>query len=187
MSPDVEQPLPRDMPEGQLLDVPREPHRAGDDEVDAAGGSATSRSGGAHVEHHHLLREPAEDRWRWRARIRRSRLQLRIYRSLVGVVGLFFVVLGFVSGPLPGPGGIPLVLLGLAIWSSEFVWARRLMVWFKRQLRRFRSWSRPQQTLAWVAFFACCGAFGYSYLLILGAPAWVPAQAEAVLVRLPGV
>ena len=46
--------------------------------------------------------------------------------------------LGFVTGPLPGPGGIPLVLLGLAIWSSEFEWAHKLMQWFKAQLHRFR-------------------------------------------------
>ena len=55
----------------------------------------------------------------------------------VGFAGLFFVVLGFVTGPLPGPGGIPLVLLGLAIWASEFEWAHKLMQWFKAQLHRY--------------------------------------------------
>ena len=180
MSPDAEQPLPRDAREGQLLDVALDPREKDaqlpDDEPPADEAVAG-----------HRLRRRVEDRWRWRARVRANPIHLRIYRLLVGVVGLFFVVLGFLSGPIPGPGGIPLVLLGLAIWSSEFIWAQRLMVWFKAQLRRFRSWSRPQQTLAWVAFFACCGAFGYTYLLLLGAPAWMPAQAEAVLVRLPGV
>jgi uncharacterized protein (TIGR02611 family) len=134
-----------------------------------------------------VLRESVEDRWRWRAKIRRNPYQLRLYRGLVGIVGTFFIALGFVSGPLPGPGGIPLVLLGLAIWASEFEWAQRLMTWFKVQLHRFRSWSRPQQAAAWVAFFACCGAFGYCYLLLLGAPTWMPAQAEDLLAKLPGV
>jgi hypothetical protein len=106
---------------------------------------------------------------------------------VVAFVGLFFVALGFVSGPLPGPGGIPLVLLGLAIWSSEFIWAQHVMAWFKLQLHQFRSWSRPKQTLAWVVFFACCGAFGYGYLLLLGAPAWMPSHAEDLLAKLPGV
>ena len=136
---------------------------------------------------HHLLREARPDRWKWRATIRRSPTKLRIYRGVVAVVGLFFIALGFVSGPIPGPGGIPLVLLGLAIWSSEFVWAQRLMQWFKAQLHRFQSWSRPQQALAWVAFFAVCGLFGYCYLLVLGAPGWVPTRVDSLLARLPGV
>ena len=167
MSPDAEQPRSSDAAEAQVLDPPHVRQ-------------------GAHNEHH-LLRESVEDRWRWRARIRRSPHQLRAYRVVVAFVGLFFVALGFVSGPLPGPGGIPLVLLGLAIWASEFEWAQRLMAWFKVQLHRFRSWSRPKQALAWIAFFACCGAFGYTYLLVLGAPTWMPSQAEAVLAKLPGV
>ena len=167
MSPDAEQPRSSDAAEAQVLDPPAAPH-------------------GAHSEHH-LLRESVEDRWRWRAKIRRNPYQLRAYRVLVALAGLFFVVLGFVSGPLPGPGGIPLVLLGLAIWSSEFVWAQHVMAWFKVQLHRFRSWSRPKQALAWAVFFACCGAFGYSYLLLLGAPAWMPTRAEDVLAKLPGI
>ena len=142
MSPDAEHPPPSEAGEGQLLDGPRPTARPGslDDELPREGRH------GAHSEHH-LLRESGEDRWRWRAKIRRNPLQLRVYRFVVGFVGLFFVALGFVSGPLPGPGGIPLVLLGLAIWSSEFVWAQHLMAWFKLQLHRFRSWSRLKQTL----------------------------------------
>jgi uncharacterized protein (TIGR02611 family) len=167
MSPDAEQPRSRDAAAGQVLDAP--PARQG-----------------AHSEHH-LLRESVEDRWRWRAKIRRNPYQLRAYRVVVALVGLFFVALGFVSGPLPGPGGIPLVLLGLAVWSSEFIWAQHVMAWFKEQLHRFRSWSRPKQTLAWVVFFACCGAFGYGYLLLLGAPGWMPSAAEDLLAKLPGV
>ena len=141
---------------------------------------------GAHPDHQ-ILRKAGTDRWKWRAKIRQSPTQLRIYRAVVGVVGFFFICLGFVSGPIPGPGGIPLVLLGLAIWSSEFVWAQRLMAWFKRQLRRFQSWTRPQQALAWIAFFACCGMFGYAYLLVLGPPGWLPLPAESMLAKLPGV
>ena len=185
MSPDVEPPRSSDLGEAQLL-APRARlagHHPAADDVRAATGH---RRNGAHPDHH-LLRESTEDRWRWRAKIRRNPLQLRVYRLLVGVVGLFFIALGFVSGPLPGPGGIPLVLLGLAIWASEFVWAQHLMAWFKLQLHRFRGWSRPRQAVAWVVFFACCGAFGYTYLLVLGPPAWVPAQADALLARLPGV
>lgn len=137
---------------------------------------------------HHLLRDaPGEDRWRWRARVRQSPHQLRIYRIAVGFAGTLLIALGFVSGPLPGPGGIPLVLLGLAIWASEFVWAERLMTLFKAQLRRFQSWSRPRQVVAFGVFFAACGLVGYGYLLTLGPPAWLPGAVEGVLARLPGL
>jgi uncharacterized protein (TIGR02611 family) len=144
----------------------------------------------AHHEHHHdhnILIEPDEDRWRWRRKIRQNPHQLVVYRAAVGVAGLFFIALGLVTGPLPGPGGIPLVLLGLAIWSSEFEWAHKLMQWFKLQLHLFRQWTRPQQVLFWVAFFTCCGLFGYLYMLVLGIPGWVPRFAENALMQLPGL
>jgi hypothetical protein len=150
---------------------------------------------GEHPEHHeqhehaehHVLREPGHDRWKWRAKIRQNAHQLRLYRAAVAVLGTLLIGLGLATGWLPGPGGIPLVLMGLAVWASEFVWAERLMAVFKRQLTRFRSWTRPQQTLAWVVFFACCGLFGYAYLLIIGAPTWMPADVDSILARLPGV
>jgi uncharacterized protein (TIGR02611 family) len=143
---------------------------------------------GGHSAHtHHVLRVREEDRWRWRRKIRQNAHQLRIYRVGVAIAGLFFIALGLVTGPLPGPGGIPLVLLGLAIWASEFEWAHRLMLFFKAQLRRFQGWSRPRQVLAWLIFFACCGLLGYLYVATLGPPRWVPADIDRLLARLPGV
>lgn len=136
---------------------------------------------------HRVLFEPAEDRWRWRRKIRQNPHQLRVYRIAVAVAGLFFVALGFVTGPLPGPGGIPLVLLGLAVWSSEFEWAHRLMLRFKDYLHRFRGWPRRRQVLFWIGFFAACGLLGYVYLLVVGPPGWMPAVVNRALTMLPGV
>ena len=74
-----------------------------------------------------VLIEPEEDRWRWRRRIRQNPRQAR------GVPGrgrplpaCCWSASASSAGPLPGPGGIPLVLLGVAVWSSEFEWAYRL-------------------------------------------------------------
>jgi hypothetical protein len=78
-------------------------------------------------------------------------------------------------------------LLGLAIWASEFHWAHRLMHWFKAQLKRFQGWTRVQQTLFWIAFFAICGLCGYAYMIVLGIPGWVPVQANSLLQGLPGL
>src|SRR5918993_2764076 len=123
---------------------------------------------GQHHEHHHhhVLIDANEDRWRWRRKIRDNPHQLRLYRLLVAIAGLLLVCLGFISGPIPGPGGIPLVLLGLAIWSSEFEWAHQLMQWFKQVLHRFRAWPRRAQVMFWVAFGATCATLGYSYMLL---------------------
>jgi uncharacterized protein (TIGR02611 family) len=152
--------------------------------------SATPHKGGHHSHehhHHHILIEPEEDRWRWRRKIREDKRKLAVYRVAVGLLGLILVALGFVSGPIPGPGGIPLVLLGLAVWSSEFEWAHQLMMWFKKELHRYRTWPRAKQVAFWVVFFACCGLIGYLYLLLTGPPTWLPGPVDALLQRLPGL
>jgi uncharacterized protein (TIGR02611 family) len=125
--------------------------------------------------HHHILIEPDDKR------------KLAVYRVAVGFLGLILVVLGFVSGPIPGPGGIPLILLGLAVWSSEFEWAHQVMMWLKKELHRYRTWSTARKTLFWVAFFACCGLIGYMYLLVTGPPTWLPGSVDMLLQRLPGL
>ncbi|GAA2104619.1 hypothetical protein GCM10009841_22800 [Microlunatus panaciterrae] len=134
-----------------------------------------------------IVLDQHDDRWHWRRKIRADPRKLVFYRFAVGFAGLLFVSLGLVTGPFPGPGGIPLVLLGLAIWSSEFEWAQRLMFVFKRQLERFRSWSRWQQTAFWIVFFACCGLIGYSSMLLFGVPEWLPDIAKSILSVLPGI
>ena len=66
------------------------------------------------------------------------------------------------------------MLLGLAIWSSEFEWAHRLMQWFKAELHRYRAWSSGKKVLFWVVFFAVCGVFGYLYFLSSDLPSGCP-------------
>ena len=134
-----------------------------------------------------ILLDGTDDRWAWRRKIRADPRKARIYRVLIAVLGVLLVLLGAATGPLPGPGGIPLVLLGIAVWASEFEWAQRLMQWFKRKLHTFRRWSRPKQLLAWLIFFGCLGVIGYADLLIIGIPVWMPGTAADWLGRLPGV
>jgi len=149
--------------------------------------ASSGPDGEQHDHHHHILIEPQEDRWQWRRRIRQNKRQLAIYRVAVGCLGLILIALGLVTGPLPGPGGIPLVLLGLAVWSSEFEWAHHLMQWFKQQLHRYRTWTPSKKVFFWVAFFSCCGLIGYFYLLTLGIPGWLPGSVDLLLQQLPGL
>ncbi|HEY4281765.1 MAG TPA: PGPGW domain-containing protein [Chthoniobacterales bacterium] len=49
-----------------------------------------------------------------------------IRRGLVAVVGITIVLLGLVLVFLPGPGAL-VILIGLAVLGTEFVWARRII------------------------------------------------------------
>jgi tellurite resistance protein TerC len=57
-----------------------------------------------------------------------ARAALGRARKLIAlVVGLSIVGLSIPIGMLPGPGGIAVFIIGMAILASEFIWARRLM------------------------------------------------------------
>ncbi len=59
-------------------------------------------------------------------------------RIIVIVVGFTVLVIGIVLIVLPGPATL-VIPLGLAILATEFVWARRLLVRFKREARRLKN------------------------------------------------
>ncbi|MBC7374432.1 MAG: hypothetical protein H7323_10635 [Frankiales bacterium] len=62
-----------------------------------------------------------------RARLRRTPGGAHLLKVVVFVVGLLFILLGFVLIVAPGPLTIPPILVGLYIWSTEFAWADRLL------------------------------------------------------------
>lgn len=62
-----------------------------------------------------------------------------IYLVFVAVVGLVMVIGGLILVPLPGPGWL-IVFIGLAVLSTEFIWAKRLTTWARAQLNRFWAW-----------------------------------------------
>jgi hypothetical protein len=80
-----------------------------------------------HPQHH-----AERDRWAWRRKIRADPRRYRLYRVAVGILGGLLILTSGLIGWLPGPGGIPLFLLGLAVLASEFHWARRLLNWARR-------------------------------------------------------
>ena len=79
----------------------------------------------------------------WRDRARRQPGLAQLYRVGVFVAGLLFVALGVALAVLPGPLTIPPVLVGLWIWSTEFEWARRLFVSFRKKARD--AWAHARQ------------------------------------------
>jgi hypothetical protein len=65
------------------------------------------------------------------------------WRIGVFVAGLLCVLLGLALTVLPGPLTIPPVLLGLWVWSTEFEWASRVFVTFRRKARD--AWQHARQ------------------------------------------
>jgi Putative transmembrane protein (PGPGW) len=51
-------------------------------------------------------------------------LPVSIRKPIILVVGLAFVIAAPFTGVLPGPGGIPVFLIGVAILATEYEWAQ---------------------------------------------------------------
>lgn len=73
--------------------------------------------------------------WRLRERIRRNRALNQTWRAGVFIVGSAIIAAGLVMFVTPGPGWAA-VFVGLAVLSTEFVWAERLLGWAKHQAGR---------------------------------------------------
>ncbi|PRY23370.1 uncharacterized protein (TIGR02611 family) [Pseudosporangium ferrugineum] len=82
-----------------------------------------------------------------------GRLALRVG---IGILGGLVVAIGIVLIPFPGPGWA-IVILGLAIWAVEFVWARHLLHFTKRHVQSWTHWvlrqSLPLRALIGLAGF----------------------------------
>lgn len=136
----------------------------------------------------HVLRSAADgDRWAWRDRIRANSVALFWYRIVVGVVGLVLMVAAALTGWLPGPGGIPLFLMGLAVWASEFEWAHRLLSVFGRWFERFKAMSPRNKRFFTVATIICILITWYLAAWYAGVPTWLPDVVENWLKTLPGL
>jgi uncharacterized protein (TIGR02611 family) len=100
------------------------------------------------------------------------------------------VVGGLALVPLPGPGWV-IVFIGLAVWASEFEWAQNLLDFARERLRRWSEWLKPRpwwvKGLVGLGTAALVCAVFYLLFLVSGVPGLMPDQAEAWLVRLPGL
>lgn len=96
-----------------------------------------------------------------------------VRKPLVLILGMVFVIVSPFTGVLPGPGGIPIFLIGIAILSTEFEWAQRLREWTLSKLRILGHWWRQHKILGSLIFalafaaFAAASYFGYRYVKTL--------------------
>ena len=130
-----------------------------------------------------------DDRWEWRRRIRANPRKHLIYRIVVGVVGGVLIIAAPLTGWLPGPGGIPLFIAGLAVLASEFEWAQRLLLKVKDKVKDLTAWTGRQpgwlKALGTLALFVCVLVVIWLYLAWLGVPGWLPDAWESFLYKLP--
>ena len=148
-----------------------------------------SRRGGRDDDQNTTL-DASDDDWEWRRKIRSNPHSHRIYRVVVGVVGLIILVLGLIMVPFPGPGWL-VVFLGLAIWASEFEWAQRLLRRAKDTLNAWTSWLRAQpwwmKGLVLLATLAALAGILWLLLLVSGISSFLPEWVVDLLVKLPGL
>lgn len=141
-------------------------------------------------EHPRTADQGEQDDWEWRRRIRANPHSHRIYRWVVGVVGFLIVAGGVVLLPLPGPGWV-IIFLGLAIWASEFEWARRLRNFAVDKVKAWGEWLEPKpwwvKGLVGLATLALVLAIFYLMFLVSGVPSFVPDVVERPLHMVPGL
>ncbi len=57
------------------------------------------------------------------------------------VLGVVLIIIGIITGPIPGPGGIFFAAPGLALVLKTSLWAKRRYVHFKRWQPRAGRWT----------------------------------------------
>lgn len=101
-------------------------------------------------------------------RLKRSwrKTPVHIRKPLVLVVGSLFIIAAGATGWLPGPGGIPLFLIGIAILATEFVWAERVRAFTLVIVKAIGTWMKQHKVLAAIAIIICIGiAIGFSLVV----------------------
>lgn len=142
------------------------------------------------TEDDNITLDAADDDWQWRSKIRSNPHSHRIYRIVVGVVGLIVVIGGLIMVPFPGPGWL-VVFLGLALWASEFAWAQRLLAHAKLILKAWAEWLKPQpwwmKSLVLLVTVAAVAAIFWLLFLISDIPGFFPDTVEDWLRKVPGL
>jgi len=83
-----------------------------------------------------------------------SRTPSSVRKPIVLIVGLLFVIASGLLGWLPGPGGIPLFLIGIAILATEFAWAHRIKVFILDIIHGIGRWYRQHRVIGTICFAA---------------------------------
>lgn len=81
----------------------------------------------------------------------------RCWRWGIGVLGTLVVIVGIILVPYPGPGWL-IVFTGLAVLSSEFESAQRVLQYGRRRYDRWNAWQKRQHVVVRLLLLAATGA-----------------------------
>lgn len=68
-------------------------------------------------------------------------------RLAIDVIGFGMIGTGIILSPVPGPGGIPLIIAGLAVLAQNYDWAHKLMQRIKDYLAEAAEKSFPKDPI----------------------------------------
>ena len=95
-----------------------------------------------------------------------AKIPSSIRKPLVFIIGLLLVIAAGLTGPLPGPGGIPLFLIGITILASEFAWAERVKNYVLKYVKIAGKWLREHIVLGTILIILALSASGTAIYLI---------------------
>lgn len=134
--------------------------------------------------------DPHEDPIRWRRTLRTHPVIGPVYRVVIATLGLLLIIAGIPMVPLVGPGWA-VIFVGLFLWSTEFIWARRVTQFVKAEVKAFEQYTRALPWKAKIPMLLLSAAFGwfcfYLALLVTGVPGWLPEQVLDLLLQVPGL
>ena len=67
-----------------------------------------------------------------------------VRRWMVIIFGGFVTMVGIILMPMPGPGGFPVTMAGLAILATELPWAKGVMEGLKKRVEFLRIGKRSR-------------------------------------------
>lgn len=95
-----------------------------------------------------------------------KKIPATVRKPIVMVVGLLFIIAAAATGWLPGPGGIPLFLIGIAILATEFEWAERIRDGVLSYVEKAGLWLRHHPVVGpFLIAAATCIAISIAYVL----------------------
>jgi uncharacterized protein (TIGR02611 family) len=122
-------------------------------------------------------RDPSASRFGLRRLVARNRGLEVAYRVVVAVLGFAIIAAGLALIPLPGPGWL-IVFAGLALLSTEFAWADRLLRYARTKVQGWTTWATRQSLvvrglLGLVGLGFVAGVVTL-YVKVVGVPSWLP-------------
>jgi hypothetical protein len=88
-------------------------------------------------------------------------------RISIDIAGFGLIFLGLLTGWLPGPGGIPLTLAGLALLALNYEWAENILKNFdKKRIELTKKYLQADPPVSYIIDILCFIIFGLGAWLL---------------------